>query len=346
MGVEISGDMIGLDEASRQLAALEADASASTAAAKTTDQSATQGSRAAQPGKVDDQAAATAAVKPPDSISSATRTGQEPGQGGTDTPATAGPSRSGQEPPAKTDQQQQPQGPKAEDVPGNKEPSKFTKEQRRQENAWEKINSEKEVITRRQQELDAREKSIQEKQEAFQKERASKEPKPEDYEKYAEKMDKEGKFDLAEAARNEAKRLRANPPKTDEQKTKAQAEAFEASKKEWWGKAAVDFRSVATQGTAENVALQKFIAQEPGVLNDPKAMYYACELISQRTAAARVPGLEKELGALRAKVKEQEALLAPNPPGDPARLPANTAKTEAERLADLEREAAEIGTLR
>src|SRR4051812_36998934 len=120
MGVEISGDMIGLDEANRQLAALEADASASTAAAKTTDQSATQGSRAAQPGKVDDQAAVLpgrgnspgqTADEPPKSIS-------DPGaKSGTDTPATAD----------KKDQQQQQQGPKVEPEAGanaGKEPSK------------------------------------------------------------------------------------------------------------------------------------------------------------------------------------------------------------------------------
>lgn len=338
--VEVSSDMIGLEAASDALAKLEADASAGAgAAAKPTGQSASgtpaadaaapEGQRAAQAGETQDQTPAKAGEQTPDSIS---LDPAEQGQKKTDTQATTD----------KQNQQQQDAGKNA----GGKEPSKYAKERGRQESAWKQINADKEAISRERAAIEADRKKLTEERQAFSQERQKAQPKPEDYEAYAAKCEKEGKFDLAEAARAEAKKLRDNPPKTDEQKTKEQTEAFEKSKKEWWGKASQDFRNVASKGTPENLALQEFIKLEPNVLQDPKAMYYACELIQQRTVAARVPGLEKELGALRAKVKELEQLTSPNPPGLPGQGNGPSAKTEAQELSELEQLATTMGPLR
>lgn len=333
MSVEISQEMIGLEQASAALDTLmAADAAGAKAAQEPpkggtpNDQSASDGQRAAQPGSETTQSS--------DSISK------------TDTPAVTDQSKDQSKAgePSKggtpnKDQQQQ----------TTKEPSKFTREQGRQKSAWEQINATKEELKAERARLEEERKAI-----VAQREEASREKfKPEDYEQAAAKFEEQGKFDLAEAARERAKKLRENPPKEPPKggtPNEDQAKQFEQQKKEWLSKASIDYPSVAKEGTPENAALKEFIKAEPMVLQSPRALYYGARMVQAETAAARVPGMEKELGELRAKVKELEALTAPNPPAVPGRGGAGeqpfNQKSEKEQFADLERQAQEMGTLR
>jgi hypothetical protein len=55
--------------------------------------------------------------------------------------------------------------------------------------------------------------------------------------------------------------------------------------------------------------------KEPAVAKLPGFIYYCAERAALKLAADRVPNLEKELGELRTKVKELDALTNPSPRG-------------------------------
>ena len=282
---------------------------------------------------------------------------------------------------AKTESQTEPkpgeQKPAAKDKQQQEQPkqSKFAQNQARLEGGWKTLNERKAQLEKAEQTFKEREAELARREKSLQAERQkASQPKykPEDYEAagtqwereaatleaQAKKLEAEGKFEEADKARElaagkkvQAKQakdyaghIRANPPapaKTDEQ---AEAE-FRAQQKEWWGKAAVDFPNVAKAGTPEAEALKALIKSEPAVVNDPKGMYYAARLVTAETSSARVPALEKELGELRAKVKELGGKLAVPADGAVARpggeMPFNQ-KSEAEQEAELFRMAEEI----
>lgn len=233
------------------------------------------------------------------------------------------------------------------------EPSKYEKAQQRFKKSWEDLNAEKTDVRNRAASLEQREKELAQRETAL-KEQAAKaaEPKhkPEDYENGAKawlaeaaKLEEAGEFDeaaekrgLAKKATEYAKNLRANPPKPPETDAVAKAKD-EAARKEYWAKAAIDFPETAKPGSPQAEALKALIVSEPGVLNDPKGMYYAARLVNAESSAARVPELSKELDGLRAKVKELEQKLTI--PGDGA---ANNlgetdfaSMSEAQQLAHL-----------
>lgn len=200
-----------------------------------------------------------------------------------------------------------------------KEPSKYEKAAQRQSKSWEQLNKEKEDVRALRQQVEAEKAKIAEDRAAIEAERAkvsAPKYKPDDYDNAADKkeleshrLEGEGKYEEAERAkwkaqelREHAKYLRENPPPTNEQ---LQAKS-EATKREWYSKAAIDYPATARQGTPEAEALKGMIAQIPAILEQPEQMYYACRLVTAETAAARVPKLEGELGQLRAKIKELE----------------------------------------
>lgn len=205
------------------------------------------------------------------------------------------------------------------------EPSKYEKAQLRFKKSWDDLNAEKADVRNRAASLEQREKELAQKETAL-KEQAAKaaqpKHKPEDYEQHAQrelaiaaKLEEAGDFDgaaekraWAKKANEYAKELRANPPKPPETDKEAKTRD-DAARKEWWGKAAVDFPETAKPGSPQSNSLKALIESEPGVLNDPKGMYYAARLVNAESSAARVPELSKELDGLRAKVKELEQKL-------------------------------------
>lgn len=141
-------------------------------------------------------------------------------------------------------------------------------------------------------------------------------------EKRATAAEDAGNFDQAEKLREEAAELKidarrayrkaeeltANPPPTTQQ----QAAQVEATKREWYSKAQIDFPNAAKPGTPESEALTALLTQNPDIAAPQNAeqMYWACRLVTGETAAARVPTLTKQVSDLTAKIKELEGKLA------------------------------------
>lgn len=277
----------------------------------------------------------------------------EEGSGTTEQAATPEPKTEVQPPKADSGT---PGAPAATDSQKTTEPSKYEKNVQRQKSAWEQINQEKADVRGERERLKAEAEKLSTERKAFEDERSRyNQPKytPDEYDKAADKFEAEGKFDLADKAREYAKYLRANPPKplqTDAQKQaeeKAKQDKVAAEQKEWLGKAGIDFPKTVQNGTPEKAAFEALIKAEPGISNDPKGLYYGARLVTAETAAARVPTLEKELGDLRAKVKELEENLAIPTDGSVSgaakgEIPFEQ-KSEDEQRAELGRQAEQIG---
>lgn len=134
-----------------------------------------------------------------------------------------------------------------------------------------------------------------------------------------------------------AAQLRQNPDPTMEQ-VKAKNEH---AMREYTLQAVSKWPKFAEQ----NGEFQKKVAQELQAARQqglevnevPVLLYHAARLVAAETEAARVPVLDKELGQLRAKVKELEALTAPGGgSGSIQRQPTgNVAKSDEEEGAEL-----------
>lgn len=141
-------------------------------------------------------------------------------------------------------------------------------------------------------------------------------------EKRATEAEDAGQFDNAEKLREEAAELKldakrayrkaeeltANPPPTLQQNQ----QKIEATKREWYSKAQIDFPNAAKAGTPEAEALKALLAQNPDIAAPENAeqMYWACRLVTGETAAARVPTLTRQVSELTAKVKDLEGKLS------------------------------------
>lgn len=241
-----------------------------------------------------------------------------------------------------------------------KEPSKFEKAVARQADTWKQINAEKDEVRAIRKQLESDREALKAQQKAFEESQAkASQPKyrPEDYEAHAAKLELqarelddqgEDKFadykrEQAKQARDYAKELRDNPPKAPD--TKAEEEKFKAAQKEWWGKAAQDFPKVIVKDSPESKAVAELIQQVPQIQTDPQMMYYAARLATAEVAAARVPTMEKELGAAHAKIKDLEGKLQV-PTDGIAQITGESKsfeqKTEADQYAEVEALAREL----
>lgn len=222
--------------------------------------------------------------------------------------------------------------------------SKFAKNQERQQKTWAQINAEKEALAKEKEAIKREREDFAKAQQEF-KDAQAKAAKPKytaqqyaDFAKTAEaeaeRLEAAQEYEkadekrvLAKKAREYAEELRRNPPQADPSEAQ-KTEQFKALQKEWHTKAAIDFPEATKPGTPENNRVLELVKAEPSVLNDPKGIYYAHRLAvaehKAETLAASVPAKDKELGELRAKVKELEGKLtvpgdgaATNPGGDP-----------------------------
>ena len=233
--------------------------------------------------------------------------------------------------------------------PGEKPQSRFEKNRVRLEGGWKELNAEKtatrtlaDTLKERQAELDKREATIKASEAKANAPRYT----ADDYDQAAKQFEDQGKYDMADAAREQAKELRAHPPQPAP--TDAQAEArYKADQKEWWGKAATDFPAVAKPGSPQHEALQSLIKAEPAILNDPRGLYYAARLANAETSAASVPALTQQVSELNAKVKELQSKLAIPSDGlghGPTPPLSFDQKSESEQEAELYATAKEIGS--
>lgn len=184
----------------------------------------------------------------------------------------------------------------------------------------------------------------------------------------AKKLEDDGKYTEAADAMRDAKALRkqANKEEGNADDLKAYAEQLrknpppsmvereaktEAQRKEWTMKAAQDFPELGKKDSE----LQKSVAahlnalwqQDRALASHPQIIYHVTRLAAAETAAARVPGLEKQLGEYKAKVQELEKLTAPAAPGSAQRPgEVKTTKTDEEERAELGELAAAVGDIR
>jgi hypothetical protein len=142
----------------------------------------------------------------------------------------------------------------------------------------------------------------------------------------------------ADNAKLEAKRVRENPDPTLQQVQQRNQQAL----RHYTMEAAKKFPEFAKEGGEfqQKVATELQAGAKLGIdANEhPVLMYQAARLVAAETAAARVPGLEKELGELKAKVKDFEVLTAPGGGQDSARR-GETAPTKFEDMSPAQQAA-------
>ncbi|MDE2099808.1 MAG: hypothetical protein KGL39_21325 [Patescibacteria group bacterium] len=255
--------------------------------------------------------------------------------------------------------------------------SKYAQDLERRDRSWKALNTEKEAVaaerTKLQQELEQGRRALQAERDQFlaEREQANAANSPERYEQWAQTQatkanqlkaaaqaaEDEGDFEKAEKlkaaadqaqayerlARNQAAELRRNPPPTDKQREERQ----KALNKEWTLKAATDFPEFGKKASpvqAEAIQFLQYISKQlPHLARMPELVYFAAERAALKTAADRVPGLEKELTESKKRVAELEQLNNPTPTGGVQSLPGEKSFTEMtpdEQFAALKAEAA------
>jgi hypothetical protein len=224
-----------------------------------------------------------------------------------------------------------------------KEPSKYAKELERRDKSWKALNAEKEQLAKERAEWKAQ----QDEAARIAQERATQSPPeftPEDYEAQAEKWEADGKLDLAEEARKEAKRLRSAPPKPNvDQQAKLQVAHRQA-----WAEVQKAHPEIADPASPLRKGVVEFLANNPELNQFPNAPKAAAEFVAAKLAAAGVPALQAEKVTLQNRITELEQQLkqletrtsiaggsAPTVPGGPRSW---EQLTDAEREAQFERE--------
>lgn len=331
-------ELSGVDDAMKQLNALEAERAEATPA---TD-SATTEQRAAQSDEVDDAQAQLDQL--------------------TDTPAATEPA-SGETPKDADDAVTQKTD--AVETQAKNEGSKFAKEQARRDTSWKALNADKETFTKERQAFEAEREQWKREREAAEAETTV---TPEKYDGYANQMrqrvdhlkaeadrlDAAGKFDEAEAKREDARdaeadirkatkaaeELRKNPPANQAQRN----ERLQSEKKEWTLKAAQDFPDLAKDGSEFQKAVANNLTEmqqhAPGMLRDPRSIYFVTRMTAMETAAAGVPELKKKLSQSEARVKELESLTSPGAPSQHTQLAGEIPfeqRSREEQFNELER---------
>lgn len=231
----------------------------------------------------------------------------------------------------------------------------YGKDRERRDNSWKALNAEKAAFEAEKTKHAAEVKTATEKlaadTRAFQQQQHAATPTPEKYEqwaaneankavaldKQAKQAEADGEFDKADklrqaaatargfeqVAKAKADDLRKNPPPTVAQ----QQQKFVDDQKQWVSKAAIDFPEFAKKdspvqkGAADYY--RQMTVQVPELARLPGFVYFCAERASLKTAADRVSALEKELGELKPKLAELEALTNPPPGGSGNRLPAS-----------------------
>lgn len=313
MSVSIPEDLPGVDAANAELDRLMAADDAAEASTKKPDESATTTeAQAAADGQIAGQEGTQAAQEKTDTLAAAEKV------------ADADKAKK----PEPKDQKQQ-------------EPSRYQKARERQEKSWAELNAQKESLKRERDEFD---KARTEHQQRLKE--AEKDFSPEAYERAAEKFEKDGKFDMAEAARERAAELRKNPPAK---------QGENPATREWALKAGIDFPDLAKTNSPLQLRVAQLLKEEPEFKAHPKGIYLAARLASLedesvkgKAAVASVAEKDKEITTLKGRITELEKLTAPGH-GGAAAIPAAKSfdqKSDEEQFAELQQMAHDTGALR
>ena len=261
------------------------------------------------------------------------------------------------------------------------EKSRYAKSQERLNKTWDGVNSEKAAIAADRAKIEADRVEFSRKQAEFQAiQKQSEQPqyKPEDYVQAASnkrqladhqraeasRLENDGKYSEAERMTKQAEKsdalsedlaehaenLRKNPPKGFTE----HAKQFEQARQHYTVEAAKVWPELAQEGSPFQRAvaghLNDLAKSDPQLMVHPSVIYHvsrltAAEMQAQayKADAARVPVLTKELGELKAKVQELQALTTPGGSTSVARL---GSPSTADGEAELERMAREVGMLR
>ena len=361
--IELAGDMAGMDAANEQL--MQSIAAERQAPEPT---SANEGSqRAGSTGQ--DEPGPTAPTGPEtgkDATTDATtqQGAPEPGKPAADRETSGKPGST--TPAAGTEQ-----------APEGKPLSKYEKDAARLPKSWKEFNAEKErirseqakadqAIKDRQAELDRREAELAEQ---------TREVSPEEYEAHAgrllsqvrkleaeaEQLEDAGKFEeakaklrearkaetWAEAAQKAAEEARKNPPSAKAQQRQQQ---LEAQRREWTLKAGVDFPDAVKAGTPVQARIAELLAREPKLRTEPSGYYWAARLATAEHEATQLPTLRTELDRARKRIAELELATGPGGPGASGLTTGRAADfasmSDAEKLAYIEQQARDLGTVR
>ena len=348
MSVQLSGEIVGLDEASKQLDEMIAADQGQPGHTSPEQRAAEEAAAAAKAGTAGKEGAQTAAQPGTDAQGKANNDDSKP----------AAPAANAAEGKGKGENTQLPKDPKGEEgKAGEKtgdQKSRYAKAQERLQGSWQELNASKAAaIAERdawQKERDAEKAELQRQREEFERERsnAERQHSPEDYEAAAKKFEADGKLDLADLARETAQKLRANPPAKPGAKQ-------EAAQKEWALKAGKDFPDLAKDNSPLQVRVAQLLKEEAEFKSHPKGIYVAARIASLEAQAAESKALkdtvaakDKELETLRAKVTELEGLTAPGGGNGRTALPGAKSfedMSDEEQLQVLTRQAAEMGVL-
>ena len=339
MSQETEGKFTDLDEATKLLDQMEADAAAQAAKG---DQSASGAPRAEQseedPEEEEAQAQTTGAAATAAETAAKTDTAGDQSKTKSETPAA------GQD---KTKVQTDAEKAAAEKAKAEEGKSRFAKAKERLTGGWTELNAgketlarEREVFAKEKQQLEAAKLEFQ-----AQRDEAEKAISPETYDQAAKHYEEQGKFELAELARQKAEQLRKNPPAK-------KADVLEGQRKEWALKAGVDFPELSKTNSSLQLRVSQLMSEEPDFKKHPKGIYVAARIASleaemekHKAAAAGVAEKDKEIGRLTEKVKELEALTSAGGAGGSQQLPGEKTyeqMSESEQLDSLRRDAAGV----
>lgn len=154
----------------------------------------------------------------------------------------------------------------------------------------------------------------------------------------------------ADNLKDYAANLRKNPPANAQQREAKRQQQV----RDWSVAAAREYPELLNLESAVYKEADKQMAElkqrSPELASHPSSVYYVARMAKLTTEAARVPGLDKELGQLRARVQELEGLATTG--GGGAVQPAGSGReasfgelTEAEQMRVLRAQAQGVGTM-
>lgn len=232
--------------------------------------------------------------------------------------------------------------------------SRYEQARSRLEGGWKELNTGKATL---QTERDAWKKQQEAERLALETERAEFEQQrsqaesqftPEAFDKAAARFEREGKLDLADAARERAAELRKNPPQKP-------ADRLAAQRKDWALKAGQEFPELAKQNSPFQVRVAQLLKAEPDLERHPKGLYLAARIANLEGKAneaaavqAKFDAQTKALSEAQAQIKELQELVAPGDGTNNNHLPRGKSfeqMSDSEQFAELERQAQQVGVL-
>lgn len=149
------------------------------------------------------------------------------------------------------------------------------------------------------------------------------------YEAAAQQFERQGQYDLADLAREEAGRAREalarepqGPCPTGEDPVgETGGREFLLAQAAAWQTAQRQFPDLLDPRTPLNQQTRRFLQENPDVLDHPRGPYLAVAYVANQLRSARLPALENTIESLNKKIKELEALTSLPGGGGPQVLP-------------------------